>query len=301
MPKWAGESALASAFSALNEGADEGDDSGADSPAISKVVEKAMSYAAEYKMVVFDVEKVMKALSSFSNRMKVMHVIDGICRRTRGKSRDQFQSRFSGRMKQICALFDGCEGSVRSDFVRLINSWKEDDIIPASSLPYIDREEANEAHDSGMSSKNIGEVSRNDSRKEDTKKKTGKGKIIKYCSFREGSCPFGEKCRFSHAAQGADYTIVKRRTKRLADLTTGQQEKSLKYAKLDILRATGARDILRSESKISPSLKSSDGNQDISSHIEFKRQKIEAYTTRSDIQISSISLDDLKKIFVNVQ
>jgi hypothetical protein len=296
MPKWAGESTLAAAFSALNEGAEEGDDGGSD-----KAVEKCISYSAEYKMVVFDVEKVMKALSSFSNRMKVMHVIDGICRKARGKARDQFQSRFAGRIKHICALFDGCEGSVRSDFVRVISSWKQDDIIPASSLPHIDREEIDEANSGdSSSSKSDSEVTKKDSKKED-KKKAGKGKVIKYCSFREGSCPFGEKCRFSHAAQGADYTIVKRKTKRLADISTGTQDKTLKYANLDVNKATRTREILRSDSKIPPSLISVAGDQDSSAHIEFKRQKIEAYTTRSDIQIASISLDDLKKVFPKMQ
>ena len=176
MPKWAGEAAVASAFSALNEGADESDAGGSDSPEINKVVEMCLSHSAEYKMVVFDVEKIMKALSSHSNRMKVMYVIDGICRKARGKSKDQFQSRFAGRMKQISALLDGCEGSVRTNFVRLISAWRQQDIIPASSLPHIDPTIEKNVLDNNRSSKDNNEADQ--PQKENKQKKTGNGKAV---------------------------------------------------------------------------------------------------------------------------
>lgn len=291
---------MASAFSALNEGADESDAGGSDSPEMNKVVEMCLSHSAEYKMVVFDVEKIMKALSSHSNRMKVMYVIDGICRKARGKSKDQFQSRFAGRMKQISALLDGCEGSVRTNFVRLISAWRQQDIIPASSLPHIDPTIEKNVLDNNRSSKDNNEADQ--PQKENKQKKTGNGKIIKYCSFREGSCPFGEKCRFSHAAQGADYMIVRRTTKRLADQQhAGSLEKKLKYAKVDVKKVSTNRDLLRLESKIPNSCIPVQGTKDSSARVEFRRTKIDAYTTRSDVQVSSISQEDLGKIFVSVK
>ena len=294
MGKWSGEAALAGAFSSLSE---EGGDPSAHSPGVQNVVDVCLSNSAEYKMVVFDIEKIMKGLGSLSNRMKAMYVIDGICTKSKGKSKEQMQSRFAGRMKQICALLDGCDGAVRTKFIQLIARWKRAEMMPSSALPEIDDDEPAllMASDDASVGVVIADSSSKAKDKKKDEKKSSKGKVIKYCSFREGSCPFGEKCRFSHAAQGANYAIDKRSTRKLVNDNL-HVDGNRKYARIAIDDAT--EDILALDSKIPVAISFASDPNESSTKIEFTRNKIDAYTSRSDIQVCSISSEDLAKIFV---
>ena len=129
-----------------------------------------------------------------------------------------------------------------------------------------------------------------ESEKNNQKKSAPTTKIIKYCSFREGSCPFGEKCRFSHAAQGTNYDISKRPIARIEDLPQADLSKA-KYARMNVRNVSIAR------GSTNPAiLERIRDTHDDKNHISFARIPLNVYTTRSDVQVSSLSIEDFEKL-----
>lgn len=292
MTKWVGEEDIGSAFEAFGE---ESDAPSSSCSSVKHAVSICLKHSAEYKMVVFEIEKRMKATSSSTVRLKALFVIEGICSQAKGKLKEQMITRFGGRMRQICALLEEIEGEEHNIYAQIVSSWKKQSTFSDSVLPDINSAES-VSSSQGPDSSSSSDGSRDKERKKESvkqkqnKSSSSSAKIIKYCSFREGSCPFGEKCRFSHAAQGANYVIAKRPISRLEDSPQLVDFSKTKYAKISI------ESINTSKIPHSVVLKTS-GDEDKINTVTFTRNTLDAYTTRSDVQVSFLTPEDFAKLY----
>lgn len=294
MTKWIGEGDVGKAFDAFRRESEIIPSSSC--PSVKDSVKACLKHIAEYKMVVFEIEKRMKATEESRDRLKALFVIDGLLSQTNNKVKEQLQTRFSGRMKQICGLLENVEGEEYLTFVQIVSKWRESGTFSDSVLPSIQRSD----NDNTSKAQSIGSVASSSSGKEKELKREGTKikqkksatttKIIKYCSFREGSCPFGEKCRFSHAAQGTNYDISKRPITRLEDAPESDLARA-KYARLSITSISTARGAIR------PSiLEKIREEEDRSRNVSFTRNPMDVYTTRTDVQVSCLSADDFAQL-----
>jgi len=228
---WVGEEDLTRALKAL-EGQRIAD--GSSATLVQKATQTALKYHAEYKMVVFEVEGYIRRASA-ADRLGGLYVIDSICRHSKGKDKENFCGRFSTRMQKICSSLQEIPATDKVAFGRILEDWKKRKLFSAETFSDIDGSgAASSASSSSTSSTSSSSFSSSSSQSanslesgltvtDDTatvinqlpahKKKTEKRKI-KICPFRDGNCPFGDKCRFAHDQNSTWQENVSRRTKK---------------------------------------------------------------------------------------
>jgi CID domain/CCCH-type zinc finger len=217
---WVGEEELTRALKAL-EGQQLSDVN--TTALVKKATQTALKFQAEYKMVVFEVEKYIKRASA-SDKLAGISIIDSLCRHTHGKDKDVFCSRFATRMSQICACLNDLPPSDRITFGRILDDWRRKKMFPANILPEGDGG-VSSSTPSSSSSHAPQSTSSTSVGADDTstvalqqaipaQKRKAAERKIKICPFREGNCPFGEKCRFEHDQNAAWSDNVTRKTKK---------------------------------------------------------------------------------------
>lgn len=191
--------------------------SGSLTASVKVATKMCLQHQKEYKMVVFEVERFL-AKASEAAKMGGLYVVDLLCRKeATGKSKDNFCARFASRMKQIFAMLEGVSESNRLIVAKLVYQWRKRAVFPSDCMPrYDDLKEVIEGG-SIATAKVDGQLAGAGAERGDivikapekpaprAKATTKKGiakKAIKFCAFREGSCPFGDKCRFSHVEPG---------------------------------------------------------------------------------------------------
>jgi len=195
---------------------DTANSSGSLTNSVKVATKMCLQHQKEYKMVVFEVERFMNKASEAA-RMGAMYVLDLLCRKeATGKSKENFCARFASRMKQIFAVLEGVSEGNRLIVAKLVYQWRKRAVFPSDCMPrYDDLKEVIEGGsiatakvDGPPASAEQADVvikapDKDPKPKAAAKKGAIAKKAIKFCAFREGSCPFGDKCRFSHVEPGA--------------------------------------------------------------------------------------------------
>ena len=251
--------------------------------------------------------------------------------------KENFCGRFASRMKQILALFDAVSASNRLLLAKTVQQWRKRSTFPPSVLPlFEDLREALEGPPPGAvkaaadalagapkppasasashSSSSAGgggtggaakakeaaaAASKASSRGAGGKLRGGKRGAIRFCAFREGSCPFGDKCRYSHIEQGAhgEYMLsrgasTKQPTAKAADSRTG-----LRFSKVE------ARDLPSSEDAASVGLTVSQHAFPVAraeleaEQVPFKRHRLEhGFAVQDSVAFSWISEQSMQSL-----
>jgi hypothetical protein len=206
--KWNGEDEVKSVINELIDG-----------PCTASKIKQActvcLKFVNEYKMVVFEVERIVKKGTN-GDKPTGVYLIDAICRNSRsqfGSHRDLYTTRFSLRIKETLGSIDFTSliPIERSSLYRIFNDWRKRDLFSSELVPYgINEMDSIGSPDSKNSPQqqyspvySNSKVSSSTSRqKTKLTNPSEKRKIAKVCPFRSGDsnnqCPFGEKCRFSH-------------------------------------------------------------------------------------------------------
>jgi hypothetical protein len=311
---WAGEKEIVKAFKAFD-----GSDPTPHNQAVHEATNACMKYAHEYKMVVFEIEKYMKRARA-NDRAKYMYIIDNILQQTKSTSRDNFITRFSGRMKQICSQFDDAEENSKNVFASVINKWRKQNLFNADVLPeddiagtgdvadgnFIQNDHSKQQQSSSSNNNSKGHTVSTISHTsiffeipKNSQKKKSSQKIIKYCTFREGTCILGDKCRYSHASAGTSYSLTRKFVKRkngYYESFAPEKNKRYEFVEKQQNRLSSKPDVFSSDFQlpiVKPVLDQDEANMNRTS---FDRHLFEATSTRSDVQLSWISNEDMEKL-----
>eukprot|EP01031_Cornospumella_fuschlensis_P038145 gene38145-46351_t len=198
-PQWAGEAELQGALQEL---------CGVypvPSSKIRQAVTVANKYCAEFKMVVYEIERFVKKAAA-EDKIAGVFVMDSLCRQ-HSKERETFAKRFAVRLKDTTSFLLKVSAKDRSTFLRLLDEWQRKEVFPASSLqavatlfgaqpfaePGSSSRPADSAERAGDSAEPLGELA--------GRKRALEGgaarPALRLCPFRDG-CPLAERCKFAH-------------------------------------------------------------------------------------------------------
>jgi hypothetical protein len=223
---WAGEEELQKLLQELC-----GHTGGVPTSKVKQIVGVCNKYVQDFKMVVYEIEKFIKK-SNPLDKLGGLFVLDSLSRQ-HSKERETFAKRFAVRLKETFTYLQKLPNHEKATVSRLLDEWRKKGVFPSELLtPIISEfsatiltsptktasswqtEEMATSSDKPRSS--MATSLKNNSIHQEEKlsgkkrpatetSKTGSStttetmkKAVKLCAFREGNCPYGDKCRFNH-------------------------------------------------------------------------------------------------------
>lgn len=166
---------------------------------IRQAVTVANKYCAEFKMVVYEIEKFVKRVP-VDDKIAGIFVMDSLCRQ-HSKERETFAKRFAVRLKDTLGQLAKIGPKDRATLQRFVEEWRKRDIFPSSALQSFGHSSASaEASASTTASAHSSLMSEGSADAAALLAATEGSELrpaAKICPFKDG-CPFGDKCRFSH-------------------------------------------------------------------------------------------------------
>jgi hypothetical protein len=314
---WPGEADMVSAFQELQDAAD---GKGSLTNSVKIAVKMCLQHQKEYKMVVFEVERFMIKANE-AGRMGAIYVMDSLCRKeATGKSKESFCTRFASRMKQIFMHFEGISENNRLVVAKIVYQWRKRAVFASDCLPrYDDLKDVIESGSSTSSKSDFvsnaeapitepsptedGTKTDKQSEKLSTKskvvtKKNVPKKAIRFCAFREGSCPFGDKCRFSHVEPGAQgqYMITRGGIKK-QPLQTEDAREYFDYGRIESADLPSAKEITSVGMTVLDTAFPVKRKEQKEESVYFKRHKLaHSFATQDYVEFSWINSKSLESL-----
>eukprot|EP00599_Poterioochromonas_sp_BG-1_P007202 CAMPEP_0173151564 /NCGR_PEP_ID=MMETSP1105-20130129/11657_1 /TAXON_ID=2985 /ORGANISM="Ochromonas sp., Strain BG-1" /LENGTH=194 /DNA_ID=CAMNT_0014066967 /DNA_START=74 /DNA_END=656 /DNA_ORIENTATION=- len=176
-------------------------------------------------MVVYEIERFIKKANN-EDKIGGLYVLDMICRQS-GKEKDIFAKRFAVRLKETIGYLTKVSNQDKAGIHKVLEEWKRNHIFPSDVLSTIkledfavagvstshkEKPESSRSTTPSSSSSPVedstslkketpaAEIKKKPAKEEKLKKATNQviKKAVRMCPFRDGNCPFGDKCRFNH-------------------------------------------------------------------------------------------------------
>jgi hypothetical protein len=302
---WPGEVELVGVFDALGAGADEGISL---TSHLKAVVKACLKHQKEYKMVVFETEKFMLKASD-EGKVAAVYVIDTVCRKeTQGKAKENFCARYASRFKQIFASLEKLNETNRLIVAKIVYQWRKRSVFPPSTtMPkYDDLKDVIEGttkpvpptKDNSSSQSTSGDKNAATKSKVVVKKTFNKERTIKFCAFREGSCPFGDKCRFRHVEHGVhdQYMVTRGNSKKIPAHASDSRE-DMEYARIETGDMPSTKDITNVGMIVADTAFPMKRKTETKEDINFKRNKLaHAYAVQDQVTFSWMKESSLASI-----
>jgi hypothetical protein len=252
--QWPGKDELVLAFKALETAALKG----STISEVKGIVKVCLKYAKDdYKMVVFEIERYIIKSACEEGRMGGLSVVDSICRKDGStKEREKYVQRFA-KDSRIVKILDfvakGISESNRLALAKVVHQWRKRNIFPSKILPqFEDLKDLVEGSSKPVANKDstggapAGAAA--DGKVQAVKAKAPvkvSMKARRFCAFREGSCPFGDKCRFSHIEQGAHgrYMITRGGAKK-EPTSVDDARDAMTYGPIEVNHLPSSKDVI---------------------------------------------------------
>lgn len=102
---------------------------------VKQIVTVCNKHIAEFKMVVYEIEKFIKKSNS-EDKLGGLFVIDSLCRQ-HSKERETFAKRFSIRLRETLSYMAKIPPADKSNLIRMVEEWRKKNVFAPDVLTNI--------------------------------------------------------------------------------------------------------------------------------------------------------------------